>query len=76
VNHSKRFDIRMTPEEIKMIRALAAAEGVTGADIVRRQIQLLYREYLLSLPPLKAKAKRSRRSPRSPRLASRPRVVA
>ena len=41
----RRFEIRLTDDEDRMLRAVSAAEGLTVSDLLRLQVRRLYRAH-------------------------------
>jgi antitoxin component of RelBE/YafQ-DinJ toxin-antitoxin module len=49
--------IRVAPEEMRMIKALAEADGITASDVVRMFVRRLHAERFGSKPSRKPKRK-------------------
>jgi hypothetical protein len=53
-----RFEIRIAPQEIAMLRVLAEADGLSSADIIRTLIRRSYAERFGEKKPTKSKPKK------------------
>jgi hypothetical protein len=52
---TQRFEIRIAPQEIDMLRTLAEADGLSSADIIRTLIRRTYAERFGDKKPTKKK---------------------
>jgi hypothetical protein len=58
IERTELLTVRVTPEEMAMVKRLAEADGVSASDLVRQFIRRSYAERFYDKPPLGKARKR------------------